>query len=138
MDWVLPGSPAHGILQAITLERVAKAFSGAFPAQGLDLALLRHRWACYPLSLRESPLCPTQIASSLFLRVPTRLFLATGTASRSITLLPVASCPFIPVKCGNFIEPTWSLLTPLCYHRHISICLYAVSPTTQVLNNCFM
>ena len=70
MDWVLPGSPAHGILQAITLERVAKAFSGAFPAQGLDLALLRHRWACYPLSLRESPLCPTQIASSLFLRAP--------------------------------------------------------------------
>ena len=47
MDYNLPGSYDHGVLQARILERVAKPFSrGILPTQGLNLCLLRllHCW----------------------------------------------------------------------------------------------
>ena len=62
MDWSLPGSSVHGILQAKVLEWVAIPSSrGIFPIQGLNPGLLHCRQILYHLSplLRDSAPTPT-------------------------------------------------------------------------------
>ena len=57
MDCSLPGSSAHGILQARILEWVAIPFSrGIFPTQGSNPGLLHCRQILYHLSHQSSPL----------------------------------------------------------------------------------
>ena len=56
MDYSLPGSSVHGILQLRMLERVAIHFSrGIFLTQGSNLGLLHCRQILYHLSQQESP-----------------------------------------------------------------------------------
>ena len=55
MDYSLPGSSVHGILQARILEWVAISFSrGIFPTQGSNLCLLHCRLILYHLRHKES------------------------------------------------------------------------------------
>ena len=55
MDYMLPGSSVHGILQARILEWVVIPFSrGIFPTQGLKLGLLHCREILYHMSHQES------------------------------------------------------------------------------------
>ena len=56
MNCGLPGSSAHGILQARILEWVAISFSrGIFLTQGLNPGLSHCRWILYQLSHKRSP-----------------------------------------------------------------------------------
>ena len=56
MDWSLPGSSVHGILQPRTLEQVVIFFSREiFPIQGLKPSFLRCRQILYHLSHQGSP-----------------------------------------------------------------------------------
>ena len=56
MDWSLPGSSVHGILQAKTLEWVAIPFSrGSPPTQELNPCLLQCRKILYHLSHQKGP-----------------------------------------------------------------------------------
>ena len=55
MDYSLPVSLVHGILQARTLEWVTiHLFYGIFPTQGSNPALLHYRQILYHLSPQES------------------------------------------------------------------------------------
>ena len=55
MDYSLPGSSVHGILQARILEWVAISFCrGFFPTQGLNLCLLHCRRVLYHWAAREA------------------------------------------------------------------------------------
>ena len=66
MDYSLPGSSVHGLLQARMLECIAIPFSmgssqfrdlldpGIFPTQGLKPGLLHYRQVLYHLSTREA------------------------------------------------------------------------------------
>ena len=56
MDYSLPGSSIHGILQVGILEWVAiSSFRGIFPTQGLNLRLLHWQVDSLPLSHLGSP-----------------------------------------------------------------------------------
>ena len=56
MDYNLPGSSVHGILQARILERVVIPFlQGIFPTQGLNPGLLHCRQILYHLIHQGSP-----------------------------------------------------------------------------------
>ena len=58
MDWSLPGSSVHGILQAAILEWVAISSSRRiFPTQGLNPGLLHWQADSLPLSHQKSPQC---------------------------------------------------------------------------------
>ena len=55
MDYILPGSSVHGILQARILKWVASSFSRDFPTQGSNLHLLRWQVDSVPLSHQGIP-----------------------------------------------------------------------------------
>ena len=56
MDYSLPGSSVHEILQARTMEWVAiSSFREIFPTQGLNLGLMYYRQILYCLSHKGSP-----------------------------------------------------------------------------------
>ena len=72
MDYSLPGSSVHGVLQARILEWVAIPFSSkVFPTQGLNLGLLHYRQILYHLSHQGScrPPLPTLILYCHFLYI---------------------------------------------------------------------
>ena len=55
MDYSLPGSSIHGILQARILECCHFLLQGIFPTQGLNLCLLHWQVDSLPLSHQGSP-----------------------------------------------------------------------------------
>ena len=58
MDYSLPGSSAHGIFQARTLEWVAVSFSRGLPDPGIKPAspALMGRWILYGMYIMEQTL----------------------------------------------------------------------------------
>ena len=54
MDYRLPGSRIHGILQARILKGVAVPFQGILQTQGSNSGLLHCRWILYHLSHQGS------------------------------------------------------------------------------------
>ena len=65
MDYSLPGSSVHGILQTRILEWVAVPFARIFPTQGLNPVLLNSRQILCHLSHQESPKIPEWVALPL-------------------------------------------------------------------------
>ena len=55
MDWGLPGSSVHGILQARILEGSQSLLQEIFPAQGSNWGLLHCKRILYQLSYQRSP-----------------------------------------------------------------------------------
>ena len=56
MDWSLPGSSVHGILQARILKWGCHSpLQGIFPMEGSNLYLLHSKWNLYHWATREAP-----------------------------------------------------------------------------------